>query len=90
MKQEFKLDVIEGRPDRLSRKWSEGRRRGRIIVVDATPDAIEDGRRQSKTRTAMLFNVGATDDRLREEDCRNNVFHTAPTRSMLADGLASI
>ena len=28
------------------------------------------------------------DDRLREQDCRANVIHTAPTRSMLADGLA--
>ena len=39
-------------------------------------------------RGALVFNAGATDDRLREEDCRANVFHTAPTRSMLADGLA--
>lgn len=36
----------------------------------------------------LLFNVGATEDSLREEECRANVFHTAPTRSMLADGLA--
>jgi ABC transporter substrate binding protein (PQQ-dependent alcohol dehydrogenase system) len=36
----------------------------------------------------LLFNVGNTDDSLREENCRINVFHTAPTRSMLADGLA--
>jgi ABC transporter substrate binding protein (PQQ-dependent alcohol dehydrogenase system) len=39
-------------------------------------------------RGGMVFNAGATDDRLREEDCRANVFHTAPARSMLADGLA--
>ena len=36
----------------------------------------------------MLFNVSATDDSLREEDCRANIIHVAPTRSMLADGLA--
>jgi ABC transporter substrate binding protein (PQQ-dependent alcohol dehydrogenase system) len=36
----------------------------------------------------VFFNVGALDDRLREEDCRSNVIHTAPTRSMLADALA--
>ena len=36
----------------------------------------------------LFFNAGATDDRLREEDCRANVIHVAPTRSMLADGLA--
>jgi ABC transporter substrate binding protein (PQQ-dependent alcohol dehydrogenase system) len=35
-----------------------------------------------------LFNAGSIDDRLREEDCRANVIHAAPTRSMLADGLA--
>ena len=29
-----------------------------------------------------------TDDVLREEECRVNVFHIAPTRSMLADALA--
>ena len=28
------------------------------------------------------------DDRLREEDCRSNIVHVAPTRSMLADALA--
>jgi hypothetical protein len=36
----------------------------------------------------VFFNAGAIDDRLREEDCRHNVIHTPPTRSMLADGLA--
>ena len=35
-----------------------------------------------------MFNAGAPDDRLREEDCRANVIHAAPTRSMLTDGLA--
>ena len=39
-------------------------------------------------RGVLVFNAGATDDSLREEECRANVFHTAPTRSMLADGLA--
>ena len=39
-------------------------------------------------RGFVFFNAGAIDDRLREEDCRADVIHTAPTRSMLADGLA--
>jgi len=39
-------------------------------------------------RGLVFFNAGAIDDRLREEDCRTDVIHTAPTRSMLADGLA--
>ncbi len=41
-----------------------------------------------KSRETLLFNVSATDDSLREEDCRANVVHVAPTRSMLTDGLA--
>ena len=36
----------------------------------------------------LVFNAGATDERLREQDCRANVVHTAPSRAMLADGLA--
>lgn len=36
---------------------------------------------------ALILNAGATDDSLREENCRANMLHTAPTRSMLTDGL---
>jgi ABC transporter substrate binding protein (PQQ-dependent alcohol dehydrogenase system) len=36
----------------------------------------------------LVFNAGALDDSVREEDCRTNVLHTAPSRTMLADGLA--
>jgi ABC transporter substrate binding protein (PQQ-dependent alcohol dehydrogenase system) len=36
----------------------------------------------------VLVNAGAIDDSLREEDCRANVIHVAPTRTMLADALA--
>ncbi len=41
-----------------------------------------------KGRDALILNAGASDDRLREQDCRPNMVHTAPSRSMLADGLA--
>ena len=59
-----------------------------LIIADlpaAQLLAAADAGKQSNT---LLFNASALDDRLREEDCRANVFHTAPTRSMLADGLA--
>ena len=35
-----------------------------------------------------LFNISAPDDALRQESCRDNVIHVAPSRSMLADALA--
>ncbi len=40
-----------------------------------------------KEQSVVLFNVGATDDRLRGADCRANVLHVAPSRSMLTDAL---
>jgi ABC transporter substrate binding protein (PQQ-dependent alcohol dehydrogenase system) len=41
-----------------------------------------------RNRGLVVFNVGATDDALREQDCRADLVHLAPTRSMLADALA--
>jgi ABC transporter substrate binding protein (PQQ-dependent alcohol dehydrogenase system) len=59
-----------------------------LIIADLPADAQIKVADAVRPRGAIVFNAGATDDRLREEDCRANVFHTAPTRSMLADGLA--
>jgi ABC transporter substrate binding protein (PQQ-dependent alcohol dehydrogenase system) len=41
-----------------------------------------------RDRGTVVFDAGSIDDRLREQDCRANVIHVAPTRSMLADALA--
>jgi ABC transporter substrate binding protein (PQQ-dependent alcohol dehydrogenase system) len=59
-----------------------------FIIADLPADALLKAADAIRDRGAVLFNAAATDDRLREEDCRANVIHVAPTRSMLADGLA--
>ena len=62
--------------------------RNNFIIADLPADALlkaADTLRDGKT---VLFNAGSFDDRLREQDCRSNVVHVAPTRSMLADALA--
>ncbi|WP_315741284.1 ABC transporter substrate-binding protein [Bradyrhizobium sp. SZCCHNR1093] len=59
-----------------------------FVLVDLPPDALLKVADGLRGRGITLLNVGATDDRLREQDCRANVIHVAPTRSMLADGLA--
>jgi ABC transporter substrate binding protein (PQQ-dependent alcohol dehydrogenase system) len=59
-----------------------------FIVADLPPDALLKAADAGRARGLALFNAGATDDRLREADCRANVIHIAPSRSMLADGLA--
>ncbi|MBM3552937.1 MAG: branched-chain amino acid ABC transporter substrate-binding protein [Alphaproteobacteria bacterium] len=59
-----------------------------FIIADLSPERLLAASERAKSKGALLFNVSAADDRLREEDCRANVIHVAPTRSMLADGLA--
>jgi ABC transporter substrate binding protein (PQQ-dependent alcohol dehydrogenase system) len=59
-----------------------------FFIVDLPAEALLKVADAGRPRGLVFFNVGAIDDRLREEDCRPNVIHTAPTRSMLADGLA--
>jgi ABC transporter substrate binding protein (PQQ-dependent alcohol dehydrogenase system) len=59
-----------------------------FILSDLPADALLKAADALRGRDAILLNVGATDDRLREQDCRGNVVHVAPTRSMLADALA--
>ena len=60
----------------------------RFIIADLPADKLLAVADAARAKDALVFNAGAPDDRLREEDCRANVFHLAPTRSMLADGLA--
>jgi ABC transporter substrate binding protein (PQQ-dependent alcohol dehydrogenase system) len=62
--------------------------RNGFIVADLPADALLKAADALRDRGTVLLNAGATDDRLREQDCRANVIHVAPTRSMLADALA--
>jgi ABC transporter substrate binding protein (PQQ-dependent alcohol dehydrogenase system) len=59
-----------------------------FFIVDLPADMLLKAADAGRSRGLVFFNAGAIDDRLREEDCRADVIHTAPTRSMLADGLA--
>jgi ABC transporter substrate binding protein (PQQ-dependent alcohol dehydrogenase system) len=62
--------------------------RNGFIIADLPPDALLRAADALRDRATVLFNAGAIDERLREQDCRANVIHVAPTRSMLADALA--
>lgn len=48
-----------------------------LLTIADLPEAQDD----------LLFNARAADNRLRDGDCRANVFHTMASRSMLTDGL---
>jgi len=59
-----------------------------FVLVDAPADTLLKLSDSIKGKDVLLFNVGAEDVNLRQEDCRANVLHTAPDRDMLADALA--
>jgi len=59
-----------------------------LIVADLPADDLLKAAEAGKADGILFFNAAATDDRLRQKDCRANVVHTAPSRAMLADGLA--
>lgn len=49
-----------------------------LLAVSALPEAAN----------AIFFDIRTSDDRLRQEQCRANVFHIAPSWAMRADALA--
>ncbi|QGM46030.1 ABC transporter substrate-binding protein [Methylocystis heyeri] len=55
-----------------------------LIVADPSAHHLLSAAGIAKPKNLPLFNVSATDDRLREEDCRSNILHVVPTRSILA------
>src|SRR5271170_1923910 len=59
-----------------------------FVIADLEAPALLQAADAARNLNLVLFNIRATDDRLRQEDCRANVIHVAPSRAMLADGLA--
>jgi ABC transporter substrate binding protein (PQQ-dependent alcohol dehydrogenase system) len=59
-----------------------------FVLVDAPAEVLLALADAVKGKDVLLFNVSAPDVRLRQEDCRANVLHTAPDVAMLADALA--
>ncbi len=88
--QEFILDEVSLKPgDDIVPVVSQLHDKGvRFFVLDVAADDVVKGADALKGKDGLLLNAGAKDDRLREEDCRANLIHTAPSYSILADGLA--
>ena len=88
--QHFSLDEIRLKADDDPAKaaLALAERNVSFVIADLPAEALLKTADALRDRDVILFNSGAIDDRLREEDCRANVIHVAPTRSMLADGLA--
>jgi ABC transporter substrate binding protein (PQQ-dependent alcohol dehydrogenase system) len=59
-----------------------------FVLADLPAAALVELADAAKDKGVLIFNTGAPEDSVREENCRANVFHVAPAYSMLADGLA--
>lgn len=90
LSQEFRLDVIESaKADELVSEAGKRVAAGQnFLVLAVRPQTVLMLADALKGSDALLFNAGAPDESLREEDCRANVMHTGPSRAMLADALA--
>ncbi len=89
-RQQFELkDAIAGDPqqatDALAGFAAEGIH---FVVADLPADTLLAVADAAAKSGILVFNAGATDDVLRQEQCRANVIHVAPSRSMLTDALA--
>lgn len=60
---------------------------GLVVTIADAPDLLTLAD-HAQGRDIVLLNASAPDDALRNADCRANVLHVAPSRAMLADGLA--
>lgn len=59
-----------------------------LLVADLRADALTAAMAAPEARGMLIFNTRAPDDDLRNERCRPNLLHVAPSRRMLADALA--
>jgi len=90
LNQEFTLEVVQDLAAEalIAEVETRVRRGASFVVLDVQPQTVLALADRLKDTEVLLLNAGASDDVLRGEECRRNVVHTAPSRSMLADGLA--
>ena len=89
LNQHFTLEEVRLKDgDGVARAATALADRNGFIIADLPPDELLKAADSVRERGTVLLNAGSIDDRLRETDCRANIVHVAPTRSMLADALA--
>jgi ABC transporter substrate binding protein (PQQ-dependent alcohol dehydrogenase system) len=59
-----------------------------LILTDVPADRLLALADAGRAKQVTLFNIAAPDDALRQQDCRGDIIHVAPSRSMLTDALA--
>lgn len=87
--QTYALDDIELKPggDVAAAYASLAAKGDKLLIADLPAVELLKLSDVAKKDGALIFNAGAPDDRLRQQDCRANIIHTAPSRSMMTDAL---
>lgn len=88
LKQVFILDrVVAEVGERLEDKIKPLLADHQRIIVNAPAETLLHIADLPDAKNALIFNVGAFEDQLRDKDCRGNVLHILPSTNMLTDGL---
>lgn len=88
MQQTFATDTVVATPETAEAEMRELVDAGVWWIVVLADEATTVKLADIAGDKAVVINAGATDDRLRGEDCRANLLHTAPSDAMLTDALA--
>ncbi|MCW9035084.1 MAG: ABC transporter substrate-binding protein [Rhodospirillales bacterium] len=59
----------------------------KFVVSNLKEDSLKRLMALPESKQVLLFNIGARENVFRSNLCRSNVFHTLPSRAMLADAL---
>lgn len=59
----------------------------KLLMTDLPADAVLKLADAGRAHGMTVFNLAAPDDSLRQQDCRNDLIHVAPSRAMLADAV---
>jgi ABC transporter substrate binding protein (PQQ-dependent alcohol dehydrogenase system) len=87
---QFKLEQIKGKDsaDLLAHVDELYNRGVRFFILDLPADTMAELAAATKGRDLILFNISASEDRLRGEQCQANLLHIIPSNAMLMDALA--
>jgi ABC transporter substrate binding protein (PQQ-dependent alcohol dehydrogenase system) len=87
--QQFRLHPVLMEADRPAAEvFREQHAQGiRLFLLNLSADELLALMDLPEANDSLVFNIGARDDRLRVDDCRPNLLHTAPSRAMIADAL---
>ena len=76
-------DVLQTFNNKVAPKYS-------LVISNLPADKLQSIANVNTPNPLLIFDVGTSDDALRNEQCKTNVLHLLPSRAMRADALAQM